>query len=126
MATTNTANRALDRFVQKQVAACRAAAKEIASILEEYAKSHHPWQRDTGETDDTTKGEVKEAEAIIWIILSSDSPHSKYLELARNGRWAWLRPAVDANIDRIETILRKHLQGTVRSVVFESSAEFSR
>jgi len=33
---------------------------------------------------------------------------------------------VDANIDRIETILRKHLQGTVRSVVFESSAEFSR
>jgi hypothetical protein len=88
------------------------AAHEIAALLEGYAKAHHPWSPDTGATDVSTKGTVAEvSDEMIRIVLSAGMEYDVYLEFAREGKWAWLWPAIVANKDNIRNILRKRLTG---------------
>ncbi len=102
--------RGLDAWAKGTRAAAVAAATEIAAMLETYAKGHHPWKPDTGQTDATTKGTVVDAQSdLIVIILSAGTEWSKFLELARAGKFAWLWPAVIENQERIRAILKKHL-----------------
>ena len=92
------------------------AAQEIAQLLEDYAREEHAWQDETGDTRASTRGEVIEAAEEIAVRLSAGMPYDKFLELAHDGKWAWLWPAMIANEDRIMEILKRHLQGgTVES-----------
>jgi len=86
------------------------AAVDIAKLLTEYAKQNHPWQNRTGDTERTTSAVIRETTGVIEIILKSETPYAQYLELAREGKWAWLRDAVTANKDAINLILLKWLE----------------
>ena len=79
------------------------AMEEITAILEDYAKSHHKWKPDTGATDVSTRGFIAEVTpAVITAVLTAGMEYDIFLELAREGKWSWLWPAIEANKDVIE------------------------
>jgi hypothetical protein len=79
------------------------AMEEIAALLEGYAKANHPWMPDTGNTDTSTRGFIAEATPkVITAVLSAGMAYDVFLELARQGQWAWLWPAVEENFDEIK------------------------
>lgn len=83
------------------------AMEEIAALLEGHAKSNHPWKPDTGATDVSTKGFIAEATPlVITAVLTAGMSYDVFLELARDGKWAWLWPAIEANMDEIKAKLR--------------------
>ncbi len=101
----------LDRLQEQIRKKVERAANEIAALLKGYAKTHHAWIPRTGNTDVSTKGTVEAAEDIITIYLSAGMEYDVFLELAREGKWSWLFPAVEAYEDviraKLETILGK-------------------
>lgn len=100
---------ALKARFQQQI---EGAAAEIAHTLEQYALNNHPWEIRSGETNETTRGRVVEFSAeVVRITLSAGMDYDVFLELARDGKWAWLWPAVMANVDTIKQILVKWLRG---------------
>ncbi len=101
--------RNLGSVVVDMTDAGREAAEEIAEVLTEYAKAHHPWQSDTGATETTTQAIVEEVSGMIEVMLTTQTDYSVFLELAREGRWAWLWPTMDANRQVIVEILRRRL-----------------
>ncbi len=85
--------------------------EEIAALLEGYAKSNHEWQPQTGNTDTSTRGFISEVTPqVITAVLTAGMGYDVFLELARNGQWAWLWPAVEANKD----VIRAKLEGIVK------------
>lgn len=106
----NEAQRKLELYASGLKSQANLAAQEIATLLEGYAKAHHPWTPRTGATTVSIRGTVVEAsEEIIRVVLSAGMDYDIYLELFHEGRWAWLWPAITANIDTIRAILRKRL-----------------
>lgn len=99
----------LEAYAEGLEARALAAAGEIAAVLESYAKGHHAWKPRTGATDASTKGTVVAGGDIVDIYLSAGMNYDVFLELAREGKWAWLWPAIEANKARILRILVKHL-----------------
>jgi len=96
-------NRNLDKWYQGTLRNAVQAMEEIAAILEGYAKSNHPWKPDTGNTDVSTHGFIAEATPlVINAVLTAGMEYDVFLELARDGKWAWLWPAVEANLDTIK------------------------
>ena len=81
--------------------------EEIAAILEGYAKANHPWEPQTGATDTSTRGFIAEVTPkVITAVLTAGMEYNVFLELAREGKWAWLWPAVEANLDLIKQKLQ--------------------
>ncbi len=88
----------------------RRAAADVALLLESYAKTHHDWVRRTGFTDASTMGTWAEAgQAGVDIVLSAGMDYDVYLELHDDGRWAWLRPAIEANAESMHAIVQRWL-----------------
>ena len=84
------------------------AAGEIAALLADYAKTHHDWRPVTGATDVSTVGSWERVrEDLIRIVLSAGREYDVMLELARGGKWAWLRSAMEANLSDIQRILAR-------------------
>ncbi len=104
---------AFDIHIELLKAEALKAADEIAHLLESYAKSNHPWKPDTGATDVSTRGFVEDAGEVINIYLTAGMDYDIFLELARDGKWAWLFPAILANQDRILQILILRLGSVV-------------
>jgi hypothetical protein len=87
------------------------ACQIIAARLEAYAKTHHAWRRDSGFTDGSTQGTPERlSEYVFDTILSAGMDYDIFLELARQGKWAWLWPAMDACKGDIVTILKRELR----------------
>jgi hypothetical protein len=99
----------IDRFGNSLRRAGRKASDEIAILLEDYAKANHLWQPITGQTDATTETLIRESAGQIEITLSAGTPWAIFLEMAREGKFAWLWPAIEANQANIREILRRHL-----------------
>jgi len=104
--------RKLDVYAAGLKSGANLAAHEIAVLLEGYAKSHHPWKDVTGNTTNSIRGTVVEAsDEIIRVVVSAGMSYDVYLELAMDGKWAWLWPAIVANEQNIRNILKKRLIG---------------
>lgn len=101
--------RNLDRWYRHGIyAKARQAMEEIAALLEGYAKTHHPWTPQTGHTDVSTRGFISEATPkVITAVLSAGVAYDIFLELARDGKWAWIWPAIEANRDMIRSKLQE-------------------
>jgi hypothetical protein len=100
----------LDKMQARWEQGIDAAAEEIAHLLEAYAKSNHLWTPRTGNTDNSTKGTVAErTREYVLVVLSAGMEYDVFLETARQGKWAWLWPAVEANRENILKILARHL-----------------
>ena len=90
--------------------AMRDAGEEIASLLANHAKSNHPWMPRTGATDVSTKGTVIESTAeFVTIALTAGMTYDVFLELAHQGKWAWLGPTVEAVKPQMLQSLARHL-----------------
>lgn len=88
------------------------AGEEIGHYLANYAKTHHLWMPQTGATDVSTVGQiVQETRDYVLVALSAGMSYNVFLELAHEGRWAWLWPAVVDSKDEIVSILARHLRG---------------
>ncbi|MCE5199800.1 hypothetical protein LLG39_12585 [bacterium] len=84
---------------------------EIAAMLEGYAKSHHDYQDQTANTTNSTRGFIAEATPkVITTVLTAGMAYDVFLELARNGKWAWIWPAVEENLDEIKAKLQSITQ----------------
>ncbi len=63
----------------------------VAVALQQWAKSEHDWQNRSGATEQSIVAFVSEASAqTVTITLQATSQAAIFLELAREGRWAWL------------------------------------
>ncbi len=90
---------------ERMLRAASEAAAEIAAFLEGYAKSHHPWTPRTGATDVSTAGSWgRLAGDLFEVILSAGMDYDVFLELAHDGKWSWLWPAIEGNRDEIFAI----------------------
>lgn len=96
----------LERWYQGTLRNAANAMSEIGLILEGYAKANHPWRDQTGATNTKIRGFISEVTPImITTTLSAGMEYNVFLELAREGKWAWLWPAVEANLDLIKNKL---------------------
>lgn len=103
--------RNLDAFERQMYQRVIAAGDEIGLLLANYAKTNHAWTPRTGMTDVSTAGGVFEAtREYVRIVLSAGMSYDVFLETAREGRWSWLWPSVEANRGNIMSILRRHLE----------------
>lgn len=103
-------NANLQKAVEKMRQAAETAMQEVAELLQEYARANHPWQNQSGQTEATTQAGITELSAdLIRVTLSTETDYSKFLELARDGTWAWLWPMLVACEEAIKAILIKHL-----------------
>lgn len=85
----------LDTYLEKFEAGVEEAADAIAAALESYAKTHHLWIPRTGHTTNSTRATVfMRTREYAMIALSAGMDYDVMLELARQGKWAWLYPAV--------------------------------
>lgn len=102
--------RALDDLEKEIHRRTGRAGDEIGHYLANYAKTHHLWTPRTGLTDVSTQGGVyKETREYVQVVLSAGMSYNVFLELAMQGRWSWLRPAVEASQQQIMSILERHL-----------------
>lgn len=93
----------LERYYQGVLRKAAQVMEEIAALLEGYAKTNHEWMPDTGATDVSTRGFIAAATPmVITTVLSAGMAYDVFLELARGGKWAWLWPAVEANLEAIK------------------------
>lgn len=107
--------RNLERLAEDLYRRAYRAAEEIAALLESYAKANHPWKPDTGATDVSTRGTVVPSSPniradVLTVVLSAGMEYDVFLELAKQGRHAWLWPAIEANLSRIRQIFAEHLR----------------
>lgn len=100
-------NASLESAVKELRERAYVAMERIAGLLTEYAKAHHPWQNRTGETERTTQAAITEVSAeIVRVTLSADTRAAEFLELAHDGKWAWLWPVLVACEPEIRAILK--------------------
>lgn len=100
----------LDAFAEGLLQNAKGAAQEIADVLEAYAKANHPWKNDSGDTEASIMAQMlDDTEDLIIIALSAGMPYDVFLELAHDGKWAWLFPAIVANESKILSILKRRL-----------------
>ena len=84
------------------------AMGEICSVLGAWAQGHHDWKPRTGNTDTSTRAAIVKADTEeIVLALTAGMDYDVFLELARDGKWAWLWPAMLANQERMRRILAK-------------------
>lgn len=100
----------LDRFQAAFYQRTVDAADEIARALETYAKNNHLWKDRSGFTTQSTRGEVAEAARdYVMVALSAGMDYDVFLELAREGKYAWLMPAMLECRPLMEQILARRL-----------------
>lgn len=102
--------RNLERWRDGRIAKAEMVGKnDIAPMLETYAKQNRPWQDRTGNARRGLHSKVVVTTKDIAIQLHHGVQYGVYLELSRAGKYAILRPTIDANRSRIESMLEKIL-----------------
>lgn len=105
----------LDGYLEQFEDGVLEAAEVIATVLQEYAKAHHLWQPRTGDTTRSTRGRVAmQTREYVLISLTAGMDYDVMLELARNGKWAWLYPAVMALREEIVRIMGQRVEASTR------------
>jgi hypothetical protein len=105
----------LDGYLEQFEDGVLEAAEVIATVLQEYAKTHHLWQPRTGDTTRSTRGRVAmQTREYVLISLTAGMDYDVMLELARNGKWAWLYPAVMALREEIVRIMGQRVEASTR------------
>lgn len=108
---TTEIERNFDLLFVEMEAGARRACERWGQELQDYAKTHHPWRNRTGMTEATTRAQVITMQEELAVMVFAETPYSKFLELARNGEWSWLYPAVQAMEPRFYQLLVEELDG---------------
>ncbi|UKM63121.1 hypothetical protein [Weizmannia phage Youna2] len=102
----------LNRSMARRTAGLYALANGYAQELEAYAKAHAPWRDRTGNARQGLKGRASLEEADVVIRLIHQVDYGIYLEKARSGKYAILKPTINANKARIRAGLERYWRAT--------------
>jgi hypothetical protein len=107
----DTVTQALHDYQLDQQNRIRLACIEIAHYLEQYAITNHLWKVRTQATNVTTKGTFDEVgEDLYAVVLSAGMDYDVFLELIKNGKYAWLWPAMVENEKVILDTFARHMR----------------
>jgi len=100
----------LNAHVDGITARCEAAMEIVVAALEGWAKSEHKYTDRTTNNTNSIRGFVAEATPqLVRGVLAAGMEYSIFLELARNGEWAFLLPVIQRHRADIIAILREQL-----------------
>ena len=89
----------------------KVAVEEVMAALEGWAKSEHLYTDRTANTTVSIKGQVAEASALLVRgVLSAGMDYDVYLELARDGKWAFLWPTIEKHKDDIRKMIESRMK----------------
>jgi len=92
----------------RKKAAVVALAQNWAGNLEQEAKDNAPWQDRTGNARNGLKGEVVlVGRNVVKITLAHSVEYGVFLELANDGKYAILKPTLDAAVPEIYKIYER-------------------
>ena len=92
-----------------QIAGMTHGLEKAMELIAYYARNEHKYTRRTGRTEQTTEGGIYEATAAKVVgIVSAAMSYDEFLEAAREGRWAFLWPAM---LQHKEEVLALIVQG---------------
>lgn len=114
----------LEKWAQERQAAAVQAMQIVMAALEGWAKSEHAYTDRTANTTNSIRGEVAEAsKEIVRGVLSAGMEYDVFLELARNGRWAFLWPTIVRHEQDIIKLLKARLgEGSVGTSLSRSGS----
>jgi hypothetical protein len=85
----------LDADVQRKMKLAVDAMETVCQLLQNYAKSEHTYTDRTANTTNSIRGFVAEITPdVIRGVLSAGMEYDVFLELARDGKWAFLLPTI--------------------------------
>lgn len=85
---------------------------EIMALLEKWAKDEHAYTDRTGALTASITGEIAEvSEDLVRGTLSAGTSAAVFLELAHEGKWAFLWPVIERHKDDIAAVLARHMMG---------------
>jgi hypothetical protein len=101
MSGADQVNRSLNDWAARRRAAVIALAQDWAGELEGRAKEEAPWKDRTGNARNGLRGETMVGRDEVKIALAHSIEYGVFLELARDGRYAILKPTLDAAVPQI-------------------------
>ncbi len=94
---------------QRQVRGMAMAAGEICQLLQSYAKANAPFTDRTGNLRNSINADIEAISTdAVTMILQANMEYAPYVELRFANRYAYLVPAVEANMVRIHEIVERH------------------
>lgn len=99
--------RNLNNWAKRQRAASLALAENWGGQLEGRAKTNAPWADRTSNARNGLFGSVEDGNDAILIRLSHSIEYGVFLELANDGRFAILKPTIDAAIPEVVASYKK-------------------
>lgn len=93
-------------WIERQKAASLALAQNWAGQLEGRAKTNAPWTDRTSHARGGLFGSVELKEDALTIHLSQTMEYGVFLELANDGRFAILKPTINAALEEIQNSYR--------------------
>ncbi len=89
-----------------QIAGLSRGMEKAMELIAYYARAEHTYTRRTGLTEQTTEGGLYEATAAKIVgVVSASMSYDAFLEAAREGRWAFLWPALLAHQEEVLALL---------------------
>ena len=89
-----------------QIAGLSRGMEKAMELIAYYARTEHTYTRRTGLTEQTTEGGLYEATAAKIVgVVSASMSYDAFLEAAREGRWAFLWPALLAHQEEVLALL---------------------
>lgn len=88
-------------YLERKKAGLYALLQNWAGTMEGYSKSHAPWTDRTGHARQSLHGGVDVRGDQQVLYLSHGVEYGIWLELAHSGKYAIVRPTVDAHLSRI-------------------------
>lgn len=88
-------------YLERKKAGLYALLDNWGGQLEGYAKTHAPWMDRTGHARQSLHGGVESAGDELVLYLSHGVDYGIWLELKNSGKYAIVRPTVEAHLSRI-------------------------
>ena len=96
--------------LEKRVEIC---IQTVVGALEGWAKSEHSYTDRTSNLTNSIKGIVGEVSATGGVgYLTATMEYAVFVELARDGKWAFLWPVIEGHREDIMKIIESQLGGT--------------
>ncbi len=97
MAGSEKVNKNIEAYVDRLIAASLALGQDWAGTLEAEMKKKAPWQDRTSNARQSLYGRAEMGKDQITIRLGHSVEYGVFLELARDGKYAILKPTADKN-----------------------------
>jgi hypothetical protein len=114
----------LEKWAEERQAAAVEAMEIVMEALANWAKTEHSYTDRTSATTTSISGKVAEAsKEIVRGVLSAGMEYDVFLELARNGKWAFLWPTIVRHEQDIIQLLKTRLgEGSVGTSLSRSGS----